>query len=577
MKKILRKLVINIIALTLIIGNLYYYADNATIVHASDEYQVIWEDNFDGTELDRTIWNVEVNGDGGGNQEHQYYVDSRENIEVSSGTLKIRALRKSYSGKSYTSGRLNTRGKAEFKYGKIEARIKLPSFQGAWPAFWMLGGNYDDVGWPRCGEIDIMEAINTQSFTHGALHWYDGGQRDSGDNNEGIVPTDFDRTDWHVYGIEWNEETMKWTVDGTVFYTQDITDGNMGEFRKEQFIILNLAIGGQWPGHTIDSSAMPATMEVDYVRVSRKDSDHGSSSGSGIPTTPEDDTNQETEYRNVIQYKGPWSLYFNPVVAKGRGISTNSAEYTAYIDGVGIAPQSVSATIQDVDYIPGNTYKCSMKIKTDVTKNILVKVIGEDQEEDIFLNQCITVEAGREYKFSKEVTIDKKYAGRVDFIILMGAKIGGEYQSSDSKATITVSDAKIEGVANKLLEIPTENPTTSTSGNDKDKTTDKPVTPTIKEQSVKLGKTKILKATRSKNRKKITIKLRKVKNADGYQIRYSTSKKFKKYKNKNVQKLKFKIKNLKAKKDYYFKARAYRVNSNGNKVYGKFTKGKKVK
>lgn len=556
-----------------------YYVVNAA--EETDGYKVIWEDNFDGTDLDRNIWNVEVNGNGGGNQEHQYYVDSRENIEVSNGTLKIRALNKSYMGKGYTSGRINTRGKAEFKYGKVEARIKLPSFQGAWPAFWMLGGNYNSVGWPRCGEIDIMEAINRENFTHGALHWFAGGQKDSGGNTQDIVASDFNRTQWHTYAIEWNKERIKWLVDDVVFYTQDITDGYMGEFRKEQFIILNLAIGGQWPGHTIDNSAMPATMEVDYVKISRKLSDNGSSSGTGIQDEPINSKPDRIEYKNALQNKGSWQFYFNRLLVNGSGESKNSAGYVVNIDKIGINPSAINASIIGLDYMSGETYKFSFKIKSNIQKNVLVKVVGEDPEEDVFCNQYIYLQKDVTYNFLKDVTIDKKYDGRVDMIIEMGGRIGGEYHSSDTQATITVSEVSFMGNVDAFSEVSTEKSTEQptdaspvienpTIGNPKPDTENRK--PTVS----KPEKTKILNAKRKKKKKIITIKLKKVRNVDGYQIRYSTTSKFKKYKNQYSKKIIFTIKRLKVKKKYYVKARAYRINNCGKKIYGRFCKKKKI-
>ena len=243
MRKTLKKITVAVLTFTMAFGVPCYIKNDIETVQAADEYEVVWEDDFNGNSLNRNIWNVEQNGDGGGNQELQYYRDSADNIEVSNGTLKIKGLRQSWGGKNYTSGRINTKGKAEFRYGKIEARMKLPSFQGAWPAFWMLGGNHSSIGWPRCGEIDIMEAINTEKFTHGALHWYgESGQGDSGGDSQSIVPDNFDRTQWHVYAIEWSEKKIDFLVDGKVFFSDSITDGYKGEFRKEQFIILNLAI-----------------------------------------------------------------------------------------------------------------------------------------------------------------------------------------------------------------------------------------------------------------------------------------------------------------------------------------------
>ena len=150
MRKWFRKCMASLCTVTIAFSGMYIVGNESTkTVKADGEYQLVWSDEFDGTELNRNNWNVEVNGNGGGNNELQYYVDNTKNLEVSNGTLKIHALRENYGNKSYTSGRINSKGKQEFKYGKIEARMKLPRFSGIWPAFWTLGANYDTVGWPK--------------------------------------------------------------------------------------------------------------------------------------------------------------------------------------------------------------------------------------------------------------------------------------------------------------------------------------------------------------------------------------------------------------------------------------------
>lgn len=585
----MRKALKSIIAVTVVTAMTFsipcYQQNILGSVQAADEYELVWEDEFNGNSLDRSIWNVEQNGDGGGNQELQYYRDSTENIEVSNGTLKIKGLRQSWGGKSYTSGRINTKGKAEFRYGKIEARMKLPSFQGAWPAFWMLGGNHSSIGWPRCGEIDIMEAINTEKFTHGALHWHgESAKGDSGGDAQSIVPADFDRTQWHVYGIEWNEQKIDFTVDGVVFFSDSITDGYKGEFRKEQFIILNLAIGGQWPGFSIDTSGFPQIMEVDYVRVSQKASDKNIITGSGVTEKRPDLIPEETVSRNVLEGREPWTFYFNNVVVEGTGKSTDSSGYVVDIKHLGITPKAIRASILGVDYIPGETYEYSFDITSSINKNVVVKVVGEDQGEDIFANYGVSLQAGSTYHFSNSVTIDKNYDGRLDLLIQMGGRIGGEYMDADTSLSIHVRNVEFVGKVDKSIKVPetpTEQPTsginTGNTEEPKETTTNVSITDeekTIGEDNkqnifsdVKLKKAKIKKAKRSANGKKISLTLKKVKGAAGYQIRYTTNKKFKKYKNKTVKKLKYTLKKLKAKRTYYVKVRAYKV-VKGKKVYG---------
>lgn len=554
-------------------------------VKAGDEYSVVWEDDFNGNSLNRDIWNVEVNGNGGGNQELQYYCDSTENIEVSNGTLKIKGLKKNYNGKRYTSGRINTKGKAEFRYGKVEAKIKLPSFQGAWPAFWMLGANYDSVGWPRCGEIDILEAINTEKLTYGTLHWYGEGQQDKGNNSGSVLPDNFDRTQWHTYAIEWTSKEMKFMVDDKVFFTKDITDGYMGEFRKPQFIIFNVAIGGQWPGFQIDDNAFPATMEVDYVRVLQRESDNGIVQGTGVDDKRPSMVPDEVVTRNVLQNHKPWEFYCvnKEQVAKATGTSNSPDYFKNKIDYLGITSKAIKAYLKGIDYIPGETYKCSFDLKSTINKNILIKVIGEDPEEDTFGVYGLTLEANKNYHFSENIKIDKDYDGRLDFIVEMGGRIAGEYMPANTQLDIELSNASIVGRAGKIPEVETTEKNTEQITKTPETPTDR-VAPTTKTTPVKETTAKIKIATpsvkkikRSKNKKSITLVWKNVKGANGYQIRYSANKKLKNYKTKNVKAVKYTLKKLNPKKVYYVKIRAYVKPKKGKNIYGQFSKVKKIK
>jgi beta-glucanase (GH16 family) len=236
-------------------------------------YSLLWSDEFDGTEIDNTKWEHEVNGRGGGNNELQYYTDRPENSYVEDGKLHIVARQEEYTGddgtRYYTSARMNTRNTKSFLYGRIEASLKLPYGQGLWPAFWMLGISISQVGWPACGEIDIMEMIGggdgRDNVTHGTLHWEDNGRKYLGGSTkceEGILHDDF-----HIYAVEWDEEKIDWYFDDELFFTLDITDPVMSEFHEHFFIILNVAVGGNWPGNPDTSTTWPQEMVVDYVRV----------------------------------------------------------------------------------------------------------------------------------------------------------------------------------------------------------------------------------------------------------------------------------------------------------------------
>ena len=227
----------------------------------AQNYQLVWSDEF--TNGISPEWTFEVGtGSGGwGNNELQYYLP--ENAAVVNGQLEITARQQSVGGMNYTSARLKTQCKKSWKYGKVEARIKLPSFQGSWPAFWMLGDYIQRVGWPACGEIDIMEHINTSPLVHGTIHWFANQYATYGGD------TTADVTQYHIYSVEWDEFGITWKLDGSTYHQANTTDYINGteEFHTNFFILLNMAIGGNWPGFAVDNSAFPATMYVDYVRV----------------------------------------------------------------------------------------------------------------------------------------------------------------------------------------------------------------------------------------------------------------------------------------------------------------------
>lgn len=231
-------------------------------------WQLVWHDEF--THKIGPDWVFETGNDtnGWGNKELEYY--QQQNATVEQGNLVITAKREDVKGFHYTSSRMKTKGFASFRYGRIEARIRLPSGSGLWPAFWMLGSNIDNVGWPRCGELDIMEHINTENKIYGTAHWYENGHKS---NSKAI--NNIDVTQYHKYAIEWNKNEIRWYVDGNMYHEMSIANNVDGteELHHKFFILLNMAVGGEWPGFKIDESKLPAKMYVDYVRVYR-DADH---------------------------------------------------------------------------------------------------------------------------------------------------------------------------------------------------------------------------------------------------------------------------------------------------------------
>lgn len=235
-------------------------------------YTLVWNDEFDGNALNLNVWNQEIgNGASGwGNNELEYYTNSTKNTFVSNGNLIIEARKENIGGFNYSSGRMTTQGKKTFTFGRIDIRAKLPVGKGIWPALWMLGSNITTVGWPECGEIDIMELVGTNpSRTHGTAHWKT--QNGSPINKGGSynLPSGNFSQQFHVFSIVWEQDIIKWYVDDQLFFTLYKTDVNPANypFNAPHFFIFNVAVGGNWPGPPDATTQFPQRMIVDYVRV----------------------------------------------------------------------------------------------------------------------------------------------------------------------------------------------------------------------------------------------------------------------------------------------------------------------
>jgi len=237
-------------------------------------YTLVWNDEFDGQYINPNKWSWEINGDGGGNNELQYYTGSSVNSFVNNGKLIIKAIKENYNGKEYTSARLRTLNKGDWLYGRIEVSAKVPTGTGTWPAIWMLSSDWSYGGWPESGEIDIMEHVGYDpNVIHGSIHTlaYNhtiGTQKSAALN----IPTA--TTAFHKYAIEWFADHIDFYIDQYKYFT--FNNENSGwqkwPFDKRFHLILNLAVGGNWGGvQGIDVIAFPAQMEVDYVRVFKKD------------------------------------------------------------------------------------------------------------------------------------------------------------------------------------------------------------------------------------------------------------------------------------------------------------------
>lgn len=237
--------------------------NKSILINVTVTLSLVWSDEFDTDGLPNSAkWSFELGAGGWGNNEVQYYTNRIDNAEVSGGTLKIKLKKETFSGSPYTSARLVSKGKYSFKYGKIEARAKLPAGGGTWPAIWMLGDNISTVPWPACGEIDIMEHVGNQlNKIYGTLH-HPGHSGGNGDGATTMIPTA--TTEFHRYALEWNATTIKFLVDDVPFYT--FTNNSSLPFNQNFFIILNIAMGGNFGG-TIDPAVSTAIMEIDYIKV----------------------------------------------------------------------------------------------------------------------------------------------------------------------------------------------------------------------------------------------------------------------------------------------------------------------
>ncbi len=241
---------------------------------APEGMELVWSDEFDGDEIDRTNWTFDIGGWGWGNGEAQYYTDREKNARTQNGLLVIELHQESFEGNSYTSARLLTKGLREFQYGRIEARIKVPAGKGTWPAFWMLGSGFEQEAaeqerrWPFVGEIDIMEYTGKEpDLILGTIH----GPGYAGAGGKSTwFRQDFDVSeDWHTYAIDWDESGIRWYFDGEMY--AEVGPDNLGRrewvFDKSFFLILNLAFGGTLGGVIDTELEYPIPYLVDWVRV----------------------------------------------------------------------------------------------------------------------------------------------------------------------------------------------------------------------------------------------------------------------------------------------------------------------
>ncbi len=254
--------------------------DGAIVPYLDGGWVSVWNDEFDGDELDTTKWNYELGGSGWGNNELQFY--KPQNTTVSDGLLTITAKKEDFGGRSYTSSRLTTKYKGDFKYGRFQIKAKLPAGRGTWPAIWMMPTESKYGGWPRSGEIDIMEHVGyDMNRIHTNIHTEKYNHAIGTNIGTGMVVENVS-TEFHVYEIIWEPGIIQVFVDGNplglgIFkysaqFNQDVPYNKAWPFDEYFFLILNIAVGGDWGGaNGVDDSIFPQTMQVDYVRVYQRD------------------------------------------------------------------------------------------------------------------------------------------------------------------------------------------------------------------------------------------------------------------------------------------------------------------
>ena len=256
---------------TILNNGTYLPVNNKGYTSASNypEMKLIWNDEFNGKTLNMSSWSYDIGGSGWGNNELEYYTNSSKNSFLTGGYLVIEARKENYGSNNYTSARVLSKDKVQFTYGRIDIRAKLPKGQGIWPALWMLGSNISTNAWPSCGEIDIMELLgNNPKTIYGTIHW---GQAGTGSTHIGsnyALTTDDFSSSFHLFSLLWKQDVLTFYVDDVPYFIANKSQiTGTYPFDKPFFFILNVAVGGDWPGNPTDLTEFPQQMIVDYIRV----------------------------------------------------------------------------------------------------------------------------------------------------------------------------------------------------------------------------------------------------------------------------------------------------------------------
>jgi beta-glucanase (GH16 family) len=370
---------------SLLLGCLVF--GGAAVAQNIPGWNLVWSDEFtqaNGSSPNSAKWAYDTGASGFGNNEWQHYTTRTNNARIEDGKLVIEAIQENYMGANYTSARLKTQGKTSWAYGRIEARIKIPRGQGIWPAFWMLGTNITSVNWPSCGEIDILENIGREpTIVHGTVHGpgYSGGDGIGGAYS--LPGNAVFADDFHDYAVEWTTNQIKWFVDGVNFFTitpASLPNGTTWVFTQPQFLILNVAVGGNWPGYPNGTTVFPQRMTVDYVRVYSISNAPPTSSGALLngnfetgalgPWIGKNFSSANPQGGNVVGTNG---LVWNPVInaSNTQGIRNPAfGAYSAKVYGNFTGGPNAPGFYQDVDVMPGSVWTATIKARTQNTDHI---------------------------------------------------------------------------------------------------------------------------------------------------------------------------------------------------------------
>jgi beta-glucanase (GH16 family) len=390
------------------------------------EWAMIWNDEFDASEIDRTKWNHVIAGGGFGNNELQYYTDLPENSFVQDSCLVIQALKRAYKGQYYTSAKMFTQGKGDWMYGRFEVRAKMPFGQGLWPAIWMMPSDYYEYGgWPSCGEIDIAEMVGFKPGTvYGTLHYGQPWKNTGTGFNLPAGQTFAD--DFHVFMLEWIPGRMTWFLDGapystqTEWYTSAPGAKWPAPFDRAFYVQLNVAVGGNWPGQPDETTAFPQKMLVDYVRVYKftgefpKVEERGAGPAEQRPREPLPDGN--------MVYNGSFDAgtsYWELATSDGAEafMATDDGGVKVSIAKVGAPIWSVQLLHKPLNIENGKIYDVAFDARSDRPREIVVKVGKASQHWDNYSgDQVIEIGPTKDrYSFRFQMGHDTDPAARLDF------------------------------------------------------------------------------------------------------------------------------------------------------------------